>query len=86
MKRFEGMTGRVEGKWLLFQEEEPKPKTKVWSVYSKSTRTLLGQIFYHAPWRNYVFGPVARIIFDKNCMQEITDFIAKANAEQRRKD
>jgi hypothetical protein len=64
--------------------EEQKPKTKVWNVLSKSMGDLLGIIKWYGPWRQYVFFPETETIYSSGCMAFITDFINRANSEQRK--
>ena len=61
-------------KHLYFEEHEPKPRTKVWGVYSKHTDELLGEVKYHAPWRQYCFDD-GFIVMAKSCLDDLSEFI-----------
>ena len=72
-------------KWVQFTDERPSPsgKTKGWHVRTKDGRTLLGYVFWHAPWRKYVFAPAADTIFEQDCLRDIADFVQFQTIEHR---
>ena len=51
--------------------------TKVWEVSSQSA--FLGRVRFWAPWRKYVFEPVAGTLFDECCLNEIAEFCRHQN-------
>lgn len=63
-------------RYLRFQRI-PKPgrKTMVWAIVSQSSGVKLGEIRWHAPWRQYCFYPSADTIFNMECMDDICDRI-----------
>ena len=62
--------------YLVFGEQKSTGKTKVWQVLSAKNLTLLGTIKWFGRWRQYSFYPECRTIFNRDCLREITDFIA----------
>jgi hypothetical protein len=49
-------------------------KTKRWTIHNFKGE-LLGWVFFHAPWRNYVWQSAEGIIFDVKCTGIIQDFL-----------
>jgi hypothetical protein len=60
-----------------------KGKTKYWIVYSKDENTALGVIRWYGAWRCYAFFPEPSTLFEKNCLWDIADFVAKETAALR---
>jgi hypothetical protein len=62
----------------LMMREVPNPgkKTKRWIITNDSGAEL-GSIFFHAPWRNYVWEMLPGSIFDVTCTQEVVTFLAE---------
>jgi hypothetical protein len=61
---------------LLFHDEglsRPKGKTKVFTVYSSQSKSLLGYIKWYGAWRSYCFFPL-NSLFDSNCLIEVAVF------------
>ena len=95
------MTGRIkmdkekivyEDKWLQIHEEKPKPKTRVFSVWSKCSGVVLGKIQWYSSWRHYCFIVTFRdmlgseeFIFSDRCMLAIGEFMEKLNKEHSKK-
>ena len=50
-------------------------KTKGWAVFSTFDETVLGEVKWFTKWRRYCFFPCADLIFDRNCLMLIIDFI-----------
>jgi len=73
------------GEWLEFREKAGKPKTKVFSVWSKSSDCELGIIKWHPAWRHYCFFPTIEFetIHSDRCLLEISQFISKLNEEKK---
>lgn len=64
---------------IYFKVLEEKPKTKVYGVYSKKSKELLGKIFWWGSWRQYVFMPKSNnnieTIWSINCLQDVRNFM-----------
>ena len=73
---------------LIFKAEEPKPKTKVWSVWNYVTRELIGKVAWGSSWRKYVFFTYGDMMFDEGCMRHLADFVELQTRihKQRRSD
>lgn len=74
-----------EGKYMRFELSGRKPRTLVWNVCSVTTSAKLGYVAWFGRWRNYAFFPDESLVFDKNCLREIADFIERKNQEHRQK-
>jgi hypothetical protein len=58
-----------------FVDEQPKPKTKVWAVWTKSQPfVVLGFVKWFARWYKYAFFPEPEMLFEQTCLREIADF------------
>lgn len=70
----------IKNEWLKFEEQEGKPKTKVFRVVSKDTDAL-GIIKWHPPWRHYCFFPTTdfETVHSDICLKNISDFIINLN-------
>jgi hypothetical protein len=58
-------------------EEQPNPgrKTKCWTIVGITAGVVLGDVYFHVPWRKYVWRMGPGCIFDVGCTQEIIDFL-----------
>lgn len=72
-------------KWLEFRGQEPNKKTKIFSVWSKSSDCELGEIKWHGAWRHYCFFPTIEFetVHSDRCLFEISQFITKLNEEKK---
>lgn len=63
----------------------PAKLTKEWHVVGIVSRTILGEIKWHAPWRRYTFHPAIthQCIFDARCLQVITEFLDEQTEMQK---
>jgi hypothetical protein len=64
---------------LDFILKEGKPKTKVYSVISKSDGSELGEIRWYPFWRHYYFLPTIKFetIYSDRCLLDISKFITE---------
>jgi len=60
-----------------------KPKTNVYTIFSKSSGDRLGEIKWYAPWRQYCFFPDEETIWFKGCLNEINFLIKKFMDERK---
>ncbi|KKM86433.1 hypothetical protein LCGC14_1279120 [marine sediment metagenome] len=74
----------MNSRWLYFYLLERKSKTNVWTVNSKNQGTLLGEIRWYSPWRQYCFYPI-NSIFNSEGLGEIKKFLDD-ETEKRRHD
>lgn len=65
----------AESKYLFFVVGEPKPKTEVWQLVSKSQDALLGELKWYAPWRQYCFFPAPGTVWSPGCLKDVLAFI-----------
>ena len=57
------------------EQAQHKFRTKFWLVRNKTNGSILGQIHWFAPWRQYVFAPADSTIHSAGCLREITAFL-----------
>jgi hypothetical protein len=74
-------------KWLQFEKgiRLLGRTTDMYRVTNKEYGTFLGMIKWYGPFRQYSFFPEANMVFEKTCMQDITDFM-KNLMEERKKN
>ena len=65
------------GEYLAFIEVVSDGKTKKFSVINKKAEEDIGGIYWHSPWRRYVFEAEAEdeVIIDAECAKEIAMFL-----------
>jgi len=68
--------------YLDFIEQPSAHKTSLFYVQNK-TGGHLGSIMYYVPWRKYVFAPMAGMIFDAGCLNDIIAQLNKINLERK---
>lgn len=61
-----------ESKYLTFEIIDKKLKTNVYAVYGMEE---IGVIKWYSKWRKYCFFPCDDMVFDTQCMGDITRFI-----------
>lgn len=76
----------MEGKWIEFilQPKDEKRKTDIYFVNNKQNQVFLGRISWHGGFRKYSFFPAENLVFESQCLQDITDFLNYLT-EQRKK-
>lgn len=64
-------------KWIEFQKlgSVKGRKTDTYHVVTKDGSSSLGTVSWYGPWRCYAFYPNGNCVFEKTCLQDITDFI-----------
>jgi len=62
-------------KYIKFEILEKKPKTQVYGIFSLNDESLLGKIYWYAPWHQYVFDPWRNSIWNRGCLKQVMDFI-----------
>jgi len=77
-----------DNKWLIFKEEKPNKKTKVFSVWSKCSGVCLGEIKWYSAWRHYCYIidydktiATEEFIYSDRCLLQISYFVEKLNKE-----
>jgi len=71
--------------YIRFEVMEKKPKTNVYGIFSLSDESLLGQIYWYSPWRQYVFDSYSKTIWNDGCLEEVTNFLKELKEERKRK-
>lgn len=80
-------------KWIKFidytefnKKKQAFPRTKIF-VVRPITDSIgsLGTIKWYGPWRQYAFFPGPECLFEKTCLQDITDFLKTLMEERKNK-
>lgn len=50
-------------------------KTRIYQVCSKHDDSILGEVRWHGPWRQYVFIPLDGCIWSHDCLHDLSEFI-----------
>jgi hypothetical protein len=61
--------------YLEFTFIKKLPKTSLWAVGTKVGLFILGIIRWYGPWHQYCFFPEPKMVFSKEYLSEITEFI-----------
>ena len=63
-------------KWINFEDNgrSPSGKTRYWGVRAKDGGITLGEIYWFAAWRKYVFAPEGASVFEEDCLRDIANF------------
>lgn len=72
-----------ETEWLKFILVNALPKTKIYSVWSKSSDCELGIIKWHPSWRHYCYFQRCdiEIVLSDRCSIDIGEFILSLNKD-----
>jgi len=77
---------KTSSKWMYFSLYENTGKTLKYNVYTKDeTPIKLGEIRWFGRWRQYAFYPEPQTVFEKQCMQDITNFLLNLMQERKKK-
>ena len=71
-----------ENEWLKFILKEVKPKTKIYSVWSKCSNIELGEIKWYPQWRHYCFF-IGDKVYSDRCLIDMGEFILHLNEEHK---
>lgn len=71
-------------KWLEFQEMQTSTKTKVFFVWNKEKSTLIGEVRWYGPWRQYAFMPAQNTVWERQCLMDIARFINNLMVERKK--
>ena len=74
---------KTQYKYIYFVNVPSKAmtKTSVWYCHSAEGGAILGQVRWHAPWRQYCFF-INAAIFNKGCLEDVCDFIEQLKTER----
>lgn len=67
---------------LSFRQIKDTGKTKAWTVHSPGA-VFLGDVSWYSQWRRYVFFPNDGMLFDADCLRNITEFIEARMKERK---
>lgn len=59
----------------FISDRYPPRKTKIFVVVNKESKTVLGMITWHGPFRKYSFFPEPNRVFETTCMKDIAGFM-----------
>jgi len=70
-------------KYLEFKQVPYEGKTKRFEVISVKHGYSLGRISWYGAWRCYVFSPAFETIWNKDCLNEIGNFLFNLMEERK---
>lgn len=70
--------------YIHFMIVDKRPKTIIMNVINNGSNTILGQIAWYGPWRQYVFNPKPSTIYNNRCLKEIQDVLTDLNTEHKK--
>lgn len=74
-------------KWIEF-ELAPTPegqKTQRFNLVAKESRIVLGEIKWFGRWRKYCFFPAPDMVFEQDCLRDVSLFMEQRTLEYKRK-
>lgn len=76
---------KTKYKYIYFVKFKYLPKTSAWECYNIKNGSLLGEVKWYGPWRQYSFFPIAHTIFNKSCLEDINHFIGQLTDQRKDK-
>ena len=78
---------RIDNEWavsenLMFKDDGPVyqgAKTRQFTVFSRTNRSLLARIKWLSKWRKYCLFTFDSVVFDNRCLSQIIDFMEETN-------
>jgi len=66
---------KTEYKYIRFDEEEFKGKTRFFIIRNKRSNAMLGFIKWHGAWKQYCLFTLEKVIFNDSCLEDVQHFI-----------
>lgn len=79
-------TLKTEYEYIRFErvfEKKPK-KTGTWIIYNKRSGSVLGFIKWHGAWRQYCKFDIDGVVFNKDCLLDVIDFLRQLKLQRQR--
>ena len=73
-----------EDEFIKIEHIESKPKTEVYEVWSKCSKSTLGEIRWDVGWRHYTFQDEVLRLSDR-CLFALGNFVKKLNKSHKPK-
>jgi hypothetical protein len=70
--------------YIEFKQIPYEGKTKRFEIISKSSGDILGRISWHGAWRQYTFSPAYPTIWNKDCLNDVANFLFNLMEERKR--
>lgn len=74
---------KTQYKWILFEEQMSTGKTKVFRCVNKEYGADLGVVKWYGPFRKYSFFPEANLVFEFQCLKDISSFLETLMLERK---
>ena len=74
---------RTEYKYIHFVKTKDKAKTSVWECCQDSNYSVLGEVKWYSPWRQYCYWSYVVAVYNVGCLTDIIDFVNQLNKEKR---
>lgn len=69
--------------YVRFEETDPAPKTRRWTVWGRDNGALLGWVKWFGRWRCYTFWPAQDTTFNAGCLQDVAAFCLNETARHK---
>ena len=79
------MKMKTEYTYIHFVYVGTPRKTQIWYCYSNSSRKVLGTVKWYGAWQQYCFFPQYETVFNKECLEDVNDFITKLMEDRKNK-
>jgi len=75
----------VKGKWTYsrYVSQSKSGKTEIWVIAAVADNTPLGQVYWYASWRQYVFYPADHTLWNADCLEEVSEFVRSLTVAHR---
>jgi len=66
-------------KFITIQQHENETfrNKSIYRISSNKNGDELGLLFWHSPWKQYVFSSHKKCVFNDSCLRDILDFMSK---------
>ena len=66
---------QMSSKYLDFEQIKNVNDNTYYTIIRDIKNSMLGSIYYHKPWKKYVFQPVSGMMLSKECIKDISIFM-----------
>lgn len=73
---------KTDYKYIHFVRIPYKIKTSVWACCNNNSFDQIATIKWYSPWRQYCIFTGDNAVFNRGCLQDITDFITQLMEER----
>ncbi len=75
---------KTKYKYICFEQLEKREKTNIYICLNNKSRNSLGLIKWYGPWRQYCIFPSVNSVFNRECNNDINNFITQLMDERKK--